>query len=151
MIMMMKTMTMMITMMKTEAKEEAEVIMVTSKETAREDSLLKAVEAVPVADQEETPVQILADQVPVRVQDQEEEEGLHQVHQTTIMTIDMTIREGREAAEIATEDLQVQIQADLVQEIAEAIQVQVQDPEAAAVQVEALIPAQEHQKEVLLP
>lgn len=133
-----------------EAEVEVEAITVTSKETAREDSLLEAVEAVPVADQEEAPVPILEDQVPVRGQDQEEEEGLHQALQTTIMTTDMTIREGQEATEIATEDLQIQTQADLVQEIAEAIQVQVQDPEAAAAQVEILIPAQEHQKEVLL-
>ena len=155
--MMMKTtttMTIMTMRMKMKVAEEAEVeveaITVTSKETAREDSLLEAVEAVPVADQEEAPVPILEDQVPVRGQDQEEEEGLHQALQTTIMTTDMTIREGQEATEIATEDLQIQTQADLVQEIAEAIQVQVQDPEAAAAQVEILIPAQEHQKEVLL-
>ena len=150
----MKIMTMMMKMKVAEEAEveaEAEAITVTSKETAREDSLLEAVEAVPVADQEEAPVPILEDQVPVRGQDQEEEEGLHQALQTIIMTTDMTIREGQEVAEIATEDLQIQTQADLVQEIAEAIQVQVQDQEAAAAQVEVLIPAQEHQKEVLLP
>lgn len=131
-----------------EAEVEAETE--TSKETARED-LLPEVEVVPVADQEETPVLIPADQVPVRDQDQGEGEGLLQDHQTIITTTDMTIREGQEAAEIAAEDLQIQIQADLVQEIAEAIQVLAQGQETAAVQVEAPIPAQEHQEEVLLP
>jgi len=175
----MKTMMMKITMMKImtmtmkttmtmiieeEAEEDQETE--TSRETAREDLLPEAVEAVPVEDQDV--VQVLdpdhreEEEIPAGQagpdQDQEEEEDL-QIHQTQIVTTmitDTIILEDREEAETEAEDLrdlvqvpaQIQEDQDQDQVAAEAAQ----DLEIMVVQVEVPIqdPAQEHQKEVLL-
>lgn len=163
----MKIMMTMTTMTKTTTiEEEEDQETETNRETAREDSLPEAVEAVLVEDQgvvrdqdrahqeeEETP------EVPVD-QDPEEEAGLqaHQTQTAIIMIADMTIQAGQEVAGTEAEDLQdqdlaqipVQIPADQVQdqETAEADQ----DQEITAVQVGVLIQdqVQDHQEEVSL-
>jgi len=167
---MMKIMTMTTTMMMTtiieeEAEEDQETE--TSRETAREDLLPEAEEAVPVEDQDVVLVlvqdQVLEEaEIPAgRVglaQDQEEEADLqiHQIQIVTTMITDMIILEDQEEAETAAEDLQ-----DLVQVPAQIQEDQDRDPVAAeaaqdqeimAVQVEVPIQvlATDHQEEVLL-
>lgn len=160
-IMTMKTTMTMTTIIEEEAEEDQETE--TSRETAREDLLPEAVEAVLVEDQdvvldqdqdhrEEEEIQEVPED-----QDQEEEADL-QVHQTqTVITMitDMIIRAGQEEAGTEVEDLQdrdpaqIPVQADQDQVAAEAAQ----DQEIMAVQVE--VPIQvlvtDHQEEVLLP
>lgn len=145
MTMMMKITTTMKTITTTEVVEEEETEI--SRETAREDLLQEAEEEVRAADREDLQVQIPADQDQDqdRVQDPAEEEGRHlqAIQMTIIMITDMIIREDREEAETAAEDL-VRVPAQTpedhripIQEAAEETQVQVQDQETAAVQVEA--------------
>lgn len=165
-IMMMKTMTTKITMTKimmmktkttmtmktmiTEEEEEEDQETETSKETAREDLLPEAAEAVLVEDPDVAPTQDQEEEEIPEVPDQEEEAGQIPRTQTMIaMTVDTIIREGQEEVETVAEDLQgqalaqipIQIQADLAQ-----------DQEITAVQVEVLIQGQvqDHQEEVSL-
>ena len=142
--MMMKITTTMKTITTTEVVEEDEAETEISRETAREDLLQEAEEEVRAADREDLQVQIPADQDQDRVQDPAEEEGrLPATLTTIIMTTDTIIREDREEAETVAEDL-VRVPAQTpenhripIQEAAEETQVQVQDQETAAVQVEA--------------
>ncbi len=144
MTMMMKITTTMKTITTTEVVEEDEAETEISRETAREDLLQEAEEEVRAADREDLQVQIPADQDQDRVQDPAEEEGrLPATLTTIIMTTDTIIREDREEAETVAEDL-VRVPAQTpedhripIQEAAEETQVQVQDQETAAVQVEA--------------
>lgn len=156
------------TMMITEAAEEAEATTGTSRETAREDSLQEAEEAVHEVALEEVEAQIQTqeDRVLVRDQDQAEEAGhLLETHQMiTITTTDTITREDQEAAEIAAEGHQIQEDRVLIQDQGQT-QVQIQDqaleaeeetPVLAQDQVTAAVlvevPTQdlatEHQKEV---
>lgn len=140
MTMMMKITTTMKTITTTEVVEEDEAETEISRETVREDLLQEAEEEV----RADLQVQIPADQDQDRVQDPAEEEGRLPVTQTTIIMItDMIIREDREEAETVAKD-PVRVPAQTpedhripIQEAAEETQVQVQDQETAAVQVEA--------------